>query len=212
MSNYSENNLATMGYVKPEILAKADAKKINIIVEHDNEADNPREYDNLGTVAIMSSCGDITIDRKLPEYTGNLMNDVVNKICVEQNLNKNDLIFLPVYKFEHSGVTFSTKPFDDFWDSGLDGIIYVTKQQVRNFYQVGRISRKLLNNVTSALESEIKILATWAEGDTYSIAIRDQDGEIIDSCSSIYSTVDLNEILDDMIESYDYEPVAEVAG
>lgn len=69
---------------------------------------------------------------------------------------------LPVYTYEHSGKSYSTKPYNDEWDSGLVGLIYSkTASEEELEYQVERYS-------------------LWADGNTYSITILDENSEAID--------------------------------
>lgn len=43
---------------------------------------------------------------------------------------KNQYWYLPVYRYSHSGVEYSTKPFNCRWDSGLAGLIYIKKKDL----------------------------------------------------------------------------------
>ena len=50
------------------------------------------------------------------------------------NENKDKIaIILPLYLYDHSGITISTEPFYDKWDSGQVGYIYTTKEDVKSF-------------------------------------------------------------------------------
>lgn len=46
-----------------------------------------------------------------------------------RELNLNETFILPVYGLVHSGATVSLSPFNDPWDSGLAGFIYVGKKE-----------------------------------------------------------------------------------
>ena len=66
-------------------------------------------------------------------------------------------IRLPLYLYDHSGITISTES-ERFracdpqgWDWGMLGYIYVTKENVRKEYGVKRVSRKILDKVTKLL-------------------------------------------------------------
>ena len=53
------------------------------------------------------------------------------KWCSE---NKDNIIsMLPLYLYDHTGITISTEPFYDRWDSGKIGCIYTTKEDVKSF-------------------------------------------------------------------------------
>jgi len=74
-------------------------------------------------------------------------------------------ISLPVYLYDHSGITVSTCPFSCPWDSGQVGIIYVLKEKVREEFSVDRISEQLEKKVIDILESEIKNLDQYLTSD-----------------------------------------------
>lgn len=141
--------------------------KIDIF--HDFDAENPRDFDNLGTLAIRNHCGDEEPD---PDF------------------NRNNCIWLPVYRYEHSGIAFNTVGFSCPWDSGQTGYIYVTKAKVREEFHVTRISPHLRDRVYQILKNEVEIFSLWANGETYGFDIN--DGE--DSCWGFYG-------LDDCIDA-----------
>jgi hypothetical protein len=43
-------------------------------------------------------------------------------------------IYLPLYLYDHSGITMSYKPFGCRWDSGQVGFIYMTAQDIKKEY------------------------------------------------------------------------------
>ena len=44
---------------------------------------------------------------------------------------KENLVYLPVYLYDHSGLVLQTTPFSCPWDSGHVGIIYTTLEECR---------------------------------------------------------------------------------
>ena len=59
----------------------------------------------------------------------------------------NDNVVLPVYMYDHSGITINTTGFSCPWDSGMVGIIYVSKEKIREKFNIKRISSKLIEKV-----------------------------------------------------------------
>lgn len=148
-----------------------------IEIEQDEYADSPREWDNLGEILYTSThyeLGDRCTDA-----------DEIESIMADANE-----IWLPVYAYIHSGTWLSTSnrryPFTDPWDSGMCGIIHVSKDTVRKEYSKQRISRKLYAQVESLLRSEIDTLNQYFQGDVYCYSIRDENGDVIDSCCGFY--------------------------
>jgi hypothetical protein len=65
-----------------------------------------------------------------------------------------ELIYLPVYLYEHSGQTINTTGFSCNWDSGQVGYIYIYKHTVRDMYKVQRVSTKLRETVEKHLSTQ----------------------------------------------------------
>lgn len=125
----------------------------------DPDPQNPRDWDNLGTLAIRQ------------------MGDE------EPTTPPPNSIWLPVYRYEHSCTLFNTTGFHCPWDSGQTGYIYVTKQQVREEYGVQRISPNLRSRIEHVLKSEVETFSKWANGEVYGFINTETD----DSCWGFYS-------------------------
>ena len=114
----------------------------------------------------------------------------------ETKLSKDFLaenIYLPVYGYEHSGMSISTGrgyPFNDRWDSGLFGIIAVSKKKIREQYGCRRVSKKLREQVLEILRAEVSTLNQYFNGEVYSYYVADSNGYIVESCCGYYSYED----------------------
>lgn len=65
-------------------------------------------------------------------------------------------VALPVYKYSHSGIAYSTSPFSCSWDSGRVGVI---------FYEAGGdVDDWTDERITEALKCEIDTFSAWASG------------------------------------------------
>ena len=95
-------------------------------------------------------------------------------------------ICLPVYMYDHGGITINTSGFSCSWDSGQIGFIYVPKEKIRKEYGVKRISPKLRKNVQEILKSEIKSVDDYLTGNVYGFRILDAQENDIDSCWGFY--------------------------
>lgn len=138
--------------------------------------DNPQqEWDNLGHCEFFHR-----------SYNFGNVNEFSSVHDARNYANSKDVISLPVYMYEHSGIIIQTNPFGDSWDSGLLGYIWVSKENVRTGYHVKRISNKLKEKVLSILISEIKLLNQYVSGEIYCFDIVDSEDNNIDSCSGFY--------------------------
>ena len=132
-----------------------------------------------------------------------------------------DVIALPLYMYDHSGITIRTHPFNCPWDSGQVGYIYVTKEDVRKEWNVKRISSKLKKKIIDILEAEIEVYDQWGRGDVYGFVLskkcscnecNHEHDDVIDSCWGFYGTDweynGMTDHLDDIgIELLKSEPV-----
>ena len=89
---------------------------------------------------------------------------------VEAVLEKHYVI-LPLYLYDHSGITMNTSGFSCGWDSGQVGFIYAPLEDDDDIEQV-----------ESNLRSEVQTYDQFLTGDVWGYVIEDEDGEHVDSC------------------------------
>jgi len=156
---------------------KKEYKGYIIKIEQDDLTEGPREWDNLGTIACFHSRYNLGDEHN---FSGP---DELVEFVKQENI-----IALPLYLYDHSGITISTKPFSCRWDSGQVGYIYVTKDRVREEYNVKKVSKKLIKRVTDVLQSEVEVYDNFLTGEVYFYSIEDSDGDSVDSCGGFYGT------------------------
>jgi hypothetical protein len=145
-----------------------------VAVEYDTDPGSPRSWDNLGTLALLDRCRYCFGDEALPRAE------------VLALLRRPDLIALPVYIYDHSGITINTTGFSCPWDSGMVGVIYVSRDAVRREWNKKAISPKLLDQVRKSLRGEIAVLDQYLTGQVYGFRVYDPEGEEVDSCWGFY--------------------------
>lgn len=104
---------------------------------------------------------------------------------ISQGLDKYYLM-LPLYLYEHSGITMSTGPFSCPWDSGQVGWIYVSRERVREEYGWKVITKSRAEQINRYLTSEVETYDHYLTGEVYGYVIEDEYGEELDSCWSYY--------------------------
>ena len=103
---------------------------------------------------------------------------------------------LPLYLYDHSGITMNTTGFSCPWDSGQVGWIYATGEDVVKEY--GSITPETLEKTKDLLQGEVKYYDHYIRGDCYGFQLFKGEEEI-DSCwGFIGDPSDLKEA----IESY----------
>jgi hypothetical protein len=156
----------------------ASGYTMEIFVDH--SPSNPRtEWDNLGTMVCFHNryrLGD------KHEYNSN---DFDSWEGLEKQIIKDHdpAVILPIYMYDHSGVTISTTPFGCMWDSGQIGFIYISKVKARQEYK--RLTGKVKVSLIKNLEFEVKTYDQYLRGEVYGFQILEGD-EVIESVSGFY--------------------------
>lgn len=144
----------------------------NVEVNHDPL--NPRlEFSNLGTMVYWHSryvLGDVDGAKAYgaPED------------FFEQHP---EAIMLPLYLYDHSGVTMRTSAFVDPWDSGQVGYIYIDLDTMREEY--GEITIGTIDLATKVLQGEVEEFDSYLRGEVYGYRVLEA-GEVVDSCWGYY--------------------------
>lgn len=99
---------------------------------------------------------------------------------------KDAAVVLPIYMYDHSGITIRHTPFSCPWDSGQVGFGYITKEQLRATWGWKYITKKRRELAEQELITEIKIYDKYLTGDVWGYVIKDEEGEEIDACWGIF--------------------------
>ncbi len=98
-------------------------------------------------------------------------------------------VALPIYLYDHSGITISTSPFSCPWDSGFYGIIAVSLEKVRQEYGWKSVTQKRREQIEKYLQGEIELLDDYYTGQVFWYEVTEElTGERIDSCSGYFGT------------------------
>jgi hypothetical protein len=100
---------------------------------------------------------------------------------------KEGYIILPLYLYDHSGITMSVTPFHCRWDSGQVGYIYAKKDKNLSNQEIKEI-----------LINEVEIYDQYIRGEVYQYSIN-HDDEFLDGVSGYYSRQDC---ISDSIDSF----------
>ena len=88
---------------------------------------------------------------------------------------------LPLYLYDHSGITMNTGGFSCPWDSGQVGWIYATKEAVQNEYGCKELTPDIREKAERLLQGEVEYYDHYIRGDCYGFQLY-KDDEEIDSC------------------------------
>jgi hypothetical protein len=165
------------------IYKQEEYRGYTIKVLYDDDPQSPREWDNLGT---------IYSNHRHYDPDGHSIEEIIDRETgkLDKEFVKNH-IMLNIYYYEHSGITLSTSrggQFSDPWDSGLFGIIAVSKEDAIKEYGKKICTKEVRERALKLLESEIEELDMYCTGDVYGRVIEDEDGCEIESCWGYYGS------------------------
>jgi hypothetical protein len=177
-----------------------------ITIYLDDDAESPREWDNIGTMLCWHrryDLGDEQPKSSPSETLAALAYDLSpnppedDRIWedhpehVHRCLEKHS-VMLPLYLYDHSGITMSCSSFSCPWDSGQVGFIYTTREQV--IKEFGAWNEETIAQAENTLRGEVETYDTFSRGEIYCWEARTPEGEVLDACAGYYTE---EEALDD---------------
>lgn len=177
-------------------------KTYTLEIEQDNYPDNPRSWDNLGTMVCFHNrynLGD-KHDYQSENYDG--WDDLRNTLLANEDVHT----ILPLYLYDHSGITISTKPFSCHWDSGKIGFIFISKDKVK---KEGIDESK----VEDYLKSEVETYDHYLTGEVYQYKLYEVEEcslghdhrKLVESCGGFYDEDNCREEGMNMLSIYEKE-------
>ena len=126
-------------------------------VVQDSFGDSPREWDNLGTMVCFHNRYDLGDKHSYDadDYSG--WEEMEKAIRKEEGRGT---IVLPLYLYDHSGVTMRTSPFNCRWDSGQVGFILTSRKTILSEFGGKIVTKKLRERVSGILEGEVETYTT----------------------------------------------------
>ena len=200
-------------------------ERIVVIIRPDTDPDNPRNWDNVGTMACeyrRYTLGDKNGTSLLveairsskhfaPDADDDIDDDDISFIC-EYLPKCEDILALPLYLYDHGDITMSTSRFTCPWDSGQVGFIFCTLEHALSEW--GPDEAVAREKALSYMEGEVTTYDQFLTGDVYGFEIErqfvDEEGKVVayltehlDSCWGFYgSDVKTNGILDHLDPAY----------
>lgn len=110
-------------------------------------------------------------------------NDLLHELFKEfhcqsrSGLEKAGVLLVPLYLYDHSGITMSTGPYSCPWDSGQVGWWVLKPAEISANWNGDRAKAR------EYVDREIAIYADYLEGNCYCFETTDAFGETVDSCS-----------------------------
>lgn len=215
-------------------ITTTDGRRLRLVIEQDQFSEDPRSWDNLGTMLCCHrdyNLGDCNTNRETELQLAEICrkygksDEEIDEMAFAEEvqfiLEQDDVCGLPLWLYDHSGISISTSR-QCSWDSSFVGLIFVEKDSY--LAQMG-LKEDIYWKVRAekTLESEIEIYNDFLEGNVCqwvlyepTIIIRqsmdgkelsrtiDEEGEIADSMGGFY-----NPTLGYLEEYFDFE-IAEI--
>lgn len=141
-----------------------------IRVEQDETPMHPRkDMDNLGTMVCWHGryeLGDEQPSESPFEFRSELPKDIIE---------------LPLYLYDHGGITMNTAGFSCPWDSGQVGFIYVSRADVREQYGWKRITKAREQQILGYLKAEVETYDQYLRGDVYGFIVEERPTAVFDA-------------------------------
>ena len=178
-------------------------KGFTIKILTDDNPDSPRNWDNAGRMVTWHNHYNLG-DEQPKLNPGDWIKDFCVKNCdvidsiwdlynngelTEQAawlIVKQKYIFLPLFLYDHSGITISTSSFNDRWDSGQIGWIYISKKDAIKEWGKKLFTKTVEKKTVEYLQAEVTDYDNYLTGNVYGYIIENSNGETADSCWGFY--------------------------
>lgn len=182
-------------------IAENETHVLKII--QDSDADSPRvDYGNAGTMYCwhkrynLGDKHDYSEPRDFLEDVVGELTDMdyryIQEMSSEELINvlKDNAIVLPLFLYDHSGITMNTTGFSCQWDSGQIGYTYMTHETV-----VKEFGSLDIEKAEGLLKAEVETYDQYLRGEIYGFVLQEKtkceccksiDIETVDSCWGFY--------------------------
>jgi len=191
-------------------------KEHTIEIHYDQDPENPRDWDNLGCMFCLHrrySLGDKHSHETVETWPEEIACpgieiEELEDLTEEQlwRLVDKHYIWLPLYLYDHSGISMSTShqyPYNDHWDAGQVGYIYVSKEKALKEYDKKRWSKKFEQRILEVLTREVDIYDEYLRNEVYGYILKDQNGDEVDSCRGYYGDTGKKQMIQECKELVD---------
>jgi len=174
--------------------------KIKVYYDDMGQDFDPRAEDyNFGNMAIYHgryTLGDRLCKENFPEPE-----DIIAWIKSQGK----EVISLPIFMYDHSGICLNTSGYSCPWDSGQVGFIYITRKEAREKMEVSRITQKQEKKIIEWLRGEVEHYSQFLEGHVYYFDACDENDDSIDCCSGyVGDDLETNGLLETAKGAIDY--------
>lgn len=175
-----------------ETLELSNGRTAKVYV-HENPCNPRTEFDNLFTMTCSHRRYKFGDEAFEPDnYSG--WNDLHQSLVKERGA----AVILPLYIYDHSGITISTSPFGCPFDSGQVGFIWATRDTILREYSRKRLTSGLRDLARRYARGEVEVYDMYLRGEVYGYILENKNGEEVDSCWGFFGLDTIKETLKEM--------------
>lgn len=155
-------------------------KRYEVRVEQDRDAEDPRAaWDHDGALMLCWHRRRTLGDPHPPGWRSIHEHDGWEAVASALREQYEPLAMLPIYGYEHGGMTIRTEPFGDPWDSGQLGYILALPGDAW--------APMTAEAIEASLRAQVGEVDAWLQGDVYGYRIVDREtGDEVESCWGFY--------------------------
>ncbi len=130
--------------------------------------------------------------RDIDEATDKQLQSYIDRNALERELHLMD----------HGNLSISTVPFNDRWDSGRIGTIFVSKQKAAEEFNKQKIGPSTRQQAINLMKQEVASYDNYLNNEQYYFCIFNEEDDCIDSCSGFENEEDCKEEAESMLKYY----------
>ena len=109
------------------VVYEQENDKYKLVVYLDDNAENPRDWSNICTMVCGHKRYRLGDEQADTENQYSSWQEQLEEEILKPNGGEDEVVYLPLYLLDHSGLRMNTTGFGCPWDSGQVGWIYATK-------------------------------------------------------------------------------------
>jgi hypothetical protein len=148
------------------VLKTLQYKGYTIEIHQDTDPMNPREeFDHVGKMVCF--CNRYKLGDK---------HEFSNPTEAMEHIKATKAIWLPLYLYDHSGITMNTTGFGHCdpgcWDSGQVGYIFIEREKVLEEYSAKALTKKIRDKAEELLRGEVEEYDQYLTGQVYGFVVK----------------------------------------
>ena len=153
-------------------------------IYQDDNPESPREWNNCETMICFHRRYHLGDEHDYNSQYFNSWEEFENQLIKDYD----PAVILPLYLYDHSGITISTSPFSCPWDSGQVGFILMSKKAAKENWNWKCITKNRKEQIENYLLAQVKTYNQYLRGDVYGFQVKDKEGKDLDSCWGFYGS------------------------